>query len=198
MEYTLQYPKPFPEGDSAWDLPGSSENRSTPMKTSREQLKENKMRLPRLLTLAGLAISFALPSLAQEQNAISPKVRQQIESVSQKFQDAYNARDIDTIAALRTQDAIEVRSWQGLASGVDEITKRFESDWKGNPGKMVNKIVALYPIGNAICEIANSDVGGWMAQTTTIYVRQGADWKAKITYVNNTLPTEPVTPQEKQ
>jgi hypothetical protein len=63
---------------------------------------------------------------------------------------------------------------------------------------MVNKIVALYPIGNAICEIADSDVGGWKAQTTKIYVRQGADWKEKITYVNNTLPTEPVTPQEKQ
>jgi len=63
---------------------------------------------------------------------------------------------------------------------------------------MVNKIVALYPIGNAICEIADSDVGGWKAQTTKIYVRRGADWKAKIIYVNNTLPTEPVTPQEKQ
>jgi ketosteroid isomerase-like protein len=151
-----------------------------------------------LLTLVGLAISLALPSVAQELNAISPKVRQQIEAVFQKFQDAYNARDIGTIAALHTQDAIEVRSWQGLASGVDEITKRFESDWSENPGKMVNKIVALYPIGNAICEIADSDVGGWKAQTTKIYVRQGADWKEKITYVNNTLPTEPVTPQEKQ
>ena len=151
-----------------------------------------------LLTLVGLAISLALPSLAQELNAISPKVRQQIEAVFQKFQDAYNARDIDTIAELHTQDAIEVRSWQGFASGVDEITKRFESDWSENPGKMVNKIVALYPIGNAICEIADSDVGGWKAQTTKIYVRQGADWKEKITYVNNTLPTEPVTPQEKQ
>ena len=66
-----------------------------------------------LLTLVGLAISLALPSRAQELNAISPKVRQQIEAVFQKFQDAYNARDIDTIAALHTQDAIEVRSWQG-------------------------------------------------------------------------------------
>jgi len=69
-----------------------------------------------LLTLVGSAISLALPSLAQELNAISPKVRQQIEAVFQKFQDAYNARDIDTIAALHTQDAIEVRSWQGMAS----------------------------------------------------------------------------------
>ena len=108
------------------------------------------MKIPLVVALVGLAISSAVPTLAQEQNTVDPEVRQQIEAVSQKFQDAYNARDIDTIAALHTQDAIEVRSWQGLASGVDEITKRIKSDWSGNPGKMVNKIVALYPIGNAI------------------------------------------------
>jgi uncharacterized protein (TIGR02246 family) len=148
------------------------------------------MKLPRLLTLAGLAISFALPSLAQEQNTISPTVRQQIEAVFLKFQHAYNAQDLDAIAALHSQNAIELRSWEGLATG-DAITKRFALDFTGSPGRMVNKIVALYPIGNAVCEIANSDVGGWTAQTVTVYVREGADWKAAMTYVNNAMPTEP-------
>jgi hypothetical protein len=54
------------------------------------------MKLSRLLSLAGLAISFAVPSLAQEQNTISPTVRQQIEAIFQKFQDAFNARDLAT------------------------------------------------------------------------------------------------------
>jgi ketosteroid isomerase-like protein len=116
-----------------------------------------------------------LPTFAQDQNTISPEVRQQIEAIFQKFQDAFNSRDLATMASLHTQDAIEVRSWQGLASG-DAIAKRFEADLRGNPGKMVNKIVALYPIGNAICEIADSDVGGWKAQTVTIYVREGGAW----------------------
>ena len=155
------------------------------------------MKLTRLLTLAGLAIGFALPTFAQDQNTTSPKVRQQIEALFQKFQDAYNGRDIATFGSLHTQDAIEFRSWQGPATG-NAITERFAADFLGNPGKMVNKIVALYPIGNAICEIADSDVGGWKAQTMTIYVREGGIWKAKITYVNNALPTEPITSQEKQ
>jgi uncharacterized protein (TIGR02246 family) len=60
---------------------------------------------------------------------------------------------------------------------------------------MVNKLVALYPIGNAVCEIADSDVGGWKAQTATIYVREGGDWKAKMIYVNNAMPTEPPAQQ---
>lgn len=136
------------------------------------------MKLSRLVTLAGLAISFALPGIAQEQNTISPTVRQQIEAHFQKFRDAYNARDLATMASLNTHDAIEVRSWQGIAIG-DAITKRFEADFRGNPGKMVNKIVALYPIGNAVWEIADSDVGGWKAQTMTISVREGGDWSPR-------------------
>ena len=102
-----------------------------------------------------------------------------------KFQEAYNGRDAATIGALLTQDAIEVRSWQGLISGREGQEKMFETDFAGNPGKMVNKLVALYPIGSAMCEIADSDVGGWKAQTVTIYVRDGDTWKRCMSYVNN-------------
>lgn len=44
-----------------------------------------------------------------------------------------------------------------------------------------NKLVQLCPIGNAICEIADSNVGGWKAHTMTIYVRDGNSWKASMT-----------------
>jgi len=39
------------------------------------------MKAPLLLTLAGLAISFGVRALAQEQNTVDPEVRQQIEAV---------------------------------------------------------------------------------------------------------------------
>ena len=38
----------------------------------------------------GLAISFALPTFAQEKNKVDPEVRQQIEAVLMKFDEAYN------------------------------------------------------------------------------------------------------------
>jgi hypothetical protein len=50
----------------------------------------------------------------QLKNTVDPQVRQQIEAVLLKFQEAYNNRDAAAIAALQTQNAIEVRSWQGL------------------------------------------------------------------------------------
>jgi len=38
------------------------------------------MKVRLLLTLAGLAIGFAVPALAQEQNTVDPEVRRRIEA----------------------------------------------------------------------------------------------------------------------
>ena len=48
---------------------------------------------------------------------------------------------------------------------------------------MVNKLVALYPIGSAMCKIADSDVGGNKVHTMVIYVREGDTWKRCMAYV---------------
>src|SRR5271166_4480305 len=100
-----------------------------------------RIRLLVPIAIVGLAMGFALQSIAQDKNTVDPQVRQQIEAVFLKFQDAYNNRDAAAIGALHMQDAIEVRSWQGLFSGREAIEKMFETDFAGYPGKMVNKIV---------------------------------------------------------
>jgi hypothetical protein len=69
-----------------------------------------------LVSLVVLAMGFALPNFAQEKNAVVPEIRQQIEAVFAQFQEAYNKHDAAAMAALHTQDAVEFRSWQGLAS----------------------------------------------------------------------------------
>ena len=69
-----------------------------------------KMRL--LLTLAGLAFSFALPTFAQEENTVDPEVRQQIEAVLVKYDEAFNKHDAAAVAALFTQGAVEVLGWE--------------------------------------------------------------------------------------
>jgi ketosteroid isomerase-like protein len=69
-----------------------------------------KMRL--LVTFTALAIGFAVPVLAQEKNTVDPEVRQQIEAVVMKYDEAYNKNDAAATAALFTQDAVEViRTW---------------------------------------------------------------------------------------
>jgi hypothetical protein len=64
-----------------------------------------------LPALAGLTISFAVPVPAQEQNTVEPEVRQQIEALFKKLDDAYNENDLAAITARYTQDAVQVISW---------------------------------------------------------------------------------------
>jgi ketosteroid isomerase-like protein len=147
------------------------------------------MKIRLLVSLAGLIIGFAVPALAQEQNAVDPEARQNVEAAVMKFVEAYNKHDVASISALFTQDAVEVRAWAtslggGAFSGRKGLEKMFAGDFATNPGKMVNKLVELYPIGNAVCEITDSGVGGRKSKTVMIWVRDGDSWKASLGYVN--------------
>jgi len=66
------------------------------------------MKIRLLLFLVGLAISFALPTFAQQKDVVDPKARQQIEAALMKFDDAFNKHDASAIAALYTPYAIQV------------------------------------------------------------------------------------------
>jgi ketosteroid isomerase-like protein len=89
-----------------------------------------------LLACAGLAISFAMPAVAQEQNTIDPEVRQQIEALIVNLDEAYNKSDAQAVAALFAQDAVEVWYGQpegGLASGQQAIEKRYAGELGPGP-----------------------------------------------------------------
>jgi ketosteroid isomerase-like protein len=101
-----------------------------------------------------------------------------------EFQEAYNNHDVDGIAALYAEDAVEFRKWQGAASGREAVRKRFAADFATNPGKMVNRLVAMYPIGSEICVISSSDLGGSLGDVVTVYVRHADGWKICIAYLD--------------
>jgi hypothetical protein len=67
------------------------------------------MKIRLLVAFVGLVIGFAVRTFAQDTNAVTPEVRQQIEAAVMKFQDAYNKHDPVALAALYTQDGVEVR-----------------------------------------------------------------------------------------
>jgi ketosteroid isomerase-like protein len=63
-----------------------------------------------LIALSGCVISFAVPSIAQEKDAVDPEAREQIEAVVVKFGNAFNKHDAAAIAALYTQ-TMRLQSW---------------------------------------------------------------------------------------
>ena len=137
-----------------------------------------------LVGLLGLTVALALPLFGQEPQAVSGDVRLQVEAVFVKFQDAYNARDAEGIASTMTQDAVEMRSWAGLAIGRQAVIGRFLQDFKERPGQMMNTILQMYPVGtDGVCVIGVSHVGASKAQTMALYVRSVGMWKSKMAYV---------------
>ena len=94
------------------------------------------MKIRLLLVLVGLAISFAVPALAQEKTATpavpnpfqpipaGPALVQQLEAINLKFDEAFNKHDATAVAAFYTENAI-LSSPLGNASGLPEIEKHF-------------------------------------------------------------------------
>ncbi len=144
------------------------------------------MKIPLVITLVGLAVSLALPTIAQEQNAVDPEVRQQIEAVHMKLVEAQNKGDAAAIAALFTQDAVQVWygvSEGGLASGQQAIEKRYRVEFAA-PSPLDSKIVQIYPIGNDICAITEYKLMTWKGHAVTIYGREADTWKIRVAYSN--------------
>ena len=66
------------------------------------------MKIRFLLALVGLAIGFALPTIAQQQNAPDPQLRQQLDAFVKKFDPAFNNNDPTALAPFYTEDAVLV------------------------------------------------------------------------------------------
>jgi ketosteroid isomerase-like protein len=95
-----------------------------------------------------------MPNFAQEQKTLDSEVRQQIVAFFKKFDEAANNKDAAAVAY--TENAVQVFGWDlarnGVASGQDEIEKRFTSDLASGPGTST-KVFQVYPVGDAVCAI---------------------------------------------
>jgi len=146
------------------------------------------MKIRLLLTLAGLAIGFALPTVAQEQKAVDPEVRQQIEAVGMKFGEAWHNHDAAAAADLYTLDAIKVLDWTGGGSlmGREAIEKDFANNFASSPPDVTGRLIQMYAMGDQIAEISEWSNGQWRGYSSTIYVRDADTWKIRLEYVIST------------
>jgi ketosteroid isomerase-like protein len=148
------------------------------------------MKIPLLIIIAGLAIGFAVPALAQEKDSVDPEVRQQIEAELMKYDAAFNKHDAVAIADLFALDAVEVLGWEsegGAVFGQQAIEKRYAVELAGGMNNHVIKLVQAYPIGSEVCAITKETVAQWSNSAVRIYVRDADTWKIKLAYVISTM-----------
>ncbi len=83
----------------------------------------------RLLALVGLAISFALPTFAQQKETVDPKIVELLNAISTKYDEAVNNNDATAVAALYTEDAVFVTD-RGPIYGRQAIEKWYSDVFK--------------------------------------------------------------------
>ena len=137
-----------------------------------------------LLALAWLAIGFAVPSIAQEQNAIDPEVRQQIEALLQTNLEAHNKHDAAAYAAQYTRYAVQVFGWEvsGVASSQFAIEKRAADQFASKLGELSTKILNVYKVGDDVCVTAKWSAAPYKGYTIFIIVRDDNEWKIRMEY----------------
>jgi uncharacterized protein (TIGR02246 family) len=171
--------------------------------------KQMKIRL--LLSLAGSAIGFAVPTFAQRTATPDPQTTQKIFAIGKAYEDGGNNNDATTIAALYTEDAVLVTD-RGPVNGRQAIEKWYTDLYKGwHPKNLVIKFDGNAPhligtAGNELwatgewSETGQGETGGpiqikgyWSA----IYIREGDDWKLRMLTTNVTpAPAAPAVSAE--
>ena len=160
---------------------------------------EETMKIRSVVTIVGLAISFGLPTSAQQTNTPDPQLRQKLVEVIAKHADALNKNDAAAAAACFTQEGVYVTD-RGPVNGREAIEKWYADLFKvlKNSGDHVSAIDQDSPhvIGTAGNEIWAT--GGW---SSTIkgesfgplqikgywsVIRVGDDWKMRMLSFNAT------------
>ena len=89
-----------------------------------------KMRL--LVALVELAISFALPTFAQQKDTVDPKIAQQIHALMAKWDEGFNRSDSGALAALYTDDGVWVSCARNISRSGRPSQKSIQNAPSGN------------------------------------------------------------------
>jgi ketosteroid isomerase-like protein len=162
------------------------------------------------IVLVGLAISFALPTFAQEKGtAVDPQIVQQLHAIGKKSDEAFLKGDATSLAAFFTQDAVLVTD-TGPVYGRQAIEKYYANMFQifhyfthdttydstsphliGTDGNVVWEngewSSAIAPRGE---DCGPRPLRGYFA---SVEVREGDTWKVRMATYNLT-PAPPATP----
>src|SRR6516164_1662010 len=181
------------------DVPGDVRNTATDLCTTSPPWEEI-MKKCLVVPLVGLAISFALPTYAQQKDLADPQTTQKILALIEALNEAQNNNDAAAIAAFFTRDGVFV-TLEGPIIGRQAIQKWFTDlyQWwhaKNSIHKVDGNVV--HSIGTTGNELWATGEWSETGQGKTgepipikgywffIFVHEADDWKVRVTGGNVT------------
>jgi ketosteroid isomerase-like protein len=153
-----------------------------------------------LAALVGLAISFALPTYAQQKDLVDPQITQKILAIDTAYTEGMNNHDAAAIGALFTRDAVFVTT-EGPIIGRQGVQKWYTDLFqRWHPKNRITKLDGNTPhlIGTTGNELWGTGEWSETGQGKTgeplpikgywsmIYVREADDWKIRMMTWNTT------------
>ena len=153
-----------------------------------------------VVPLVGLAISLALPTYAQQKDLADPQTTQKILAIAKAYAEAKSNNEAAAIAAFFTRDAVNVTEG-GPITGQQAIQKWYVDLYqRWHPKNCISKVDgnAVHLIGTASNELWATGEWGETGQDkngeplpikgywSIIYVREGDNWKIRVSAWNTT------------
>jgi uncharacterized protein (TIGR02246 family) len=140
-----------------------------------------------LLALAGLAISFAAPAIAQQKDTVDPQIAQQTRALASKYDAAFNNNDAAAVAALYTDDG--ANGWHGTSHGRQAIEKAYAHDFQSwHPHSRFTTVGRISAVGNEVRSTGrwscvhkswSGTPGNADGHYSWVFVRKGDTWKIR-------------------
>jgi uncharacterized protein (TIGR02246 family) len=116
-----------------------------------ETSSEETMKIRLVVAVVGLAISFTLPTFAQQKDTVDPQIAQQIRALAIKFDEAFNRNDAAGVAAFYTEDGVDMLPWGGAFHGRQAIEKGWAGVFQSwHPSNQISKLDRLKAAGNEV------------------------------------------------
>ena len=130
--------------------------------------------------------------------SLSERDRQLIENLGKKYEEAMNKNDAAAVAALFAEDAVQVAP-EGLFFGRQAIEKRYADGFEsGHFSDNIHKSNQLHGIGDVAWSVGEwsctveteSDPIHLKGYRSSVYVRDGDDWKIRVSSFNIPPPSD--------
>jgi uncharacterized protein (TIGR02246 family) len=135
------------------------------------------MKIRLAAALLGLAMSFGLPTFAQQKDSVDPETAQQVRALASNYDAAFNRQDAVTVAALYAQDAL-FKTPNGTFQGRRSIEELYEKQYFGeaHSKNVVTIVDEVFAAGNEVRAIGRWSDTFEEPSTGTIHAEGTYSW----------------------